>query len=89
MRAVRIPPKHFFFDAADVEMSVVPQGHERIGPRDELVFESVPRPNVTMRNVNKTGFQDSGKGNCSGCGCGFRLRTNAEISVMTSPIEKG
>jgi hypothetical protein len=34
-------------------------------------------------------LQDSGKGDCSGCGCGFRLRTNAEISVMTSPIGKG
>ena len=34
-------------------------------------------------------LQDSGKGDCSGCGCGFRLSTNAEISVMTSPIGKG
>jgi hypothetical protein len=34
-------------------------------------------------------LQDSGKGDCSGCGCGFRLRTNAENSVMTSPIGKG
>ena len=34
-------------------------------------------------------LQDSGKGDCSGCGCGSRLRTNAENSVMTSPIGKG
>ena len=34
-------------------------------------------------------LQDVGKGDCSGCSCGFRLRTNAEISVMTSPIGKG
>jgi hypothetical protein len=34
-------------------------------------------------------LQDSGKGDHSGCGCGFRLRTNAENSVMTSPIGKG
>jgi|ERR1700678_1446335 hypothetical protein len=34
-------------------------------------------------------LQDSGKGEHSGCGCGFRLRTNAENSVMTSPIGKG
>ena len=34
-------------------------------------------------------LQDSGKGDCSGCACGFRLRTNAENSVMTSPIGKG
>ena len=34
-------------------------------------------------------IQDSGKSECSGCGCGFRLRTNAENSVMTSPIGKG
>jgi hypothetical protein len=34
-------------------------------------------------------LQDAGKGDCSGCGCGFRLRTNAENSVMTSPIGKG
>src|SRR5580704_10870747 len=34
-------------------------------------------------------LQDSGKGDCSGCSCGFRLRTNAESSVMTSPIGKG
>jgi hypothetical protein len=34
-------------------------------------------------------LQDSGKGDCPGCGCGFRLRTNAENSVMTSPIGKG
>lgn len=33
--------------------------------------------------------QDPGKGDCSGCGCGFRLRTNAENSVMTNPIGKG
>ena len=31
-------------------------------------------------------LQDSCKGDCSGCGCGFRLRTNAENSVMPSPI---
>jgi hypothetical protein len=34
-------------------------------------------------------LQDSGKGDCSGCSCGCRLRTNAESSVMTSPIGKG
>ena len=34
-------------------------------------------------------LQDSCKGDCSGCGCGFRLRTNAENSVMPSPIGKG
>jgi hypothetical protein len=34
-------------------------------------------------------LQDSGKGDCSGCSCGFRLRTNAESSAMTSPIGKG
>jgi len=34
-------------------------------------------------------LQDAGEGDCSGCGCGFRLRTSAEMSVMTSPIGKG
>ena len=34
-------------------------------------------------------LQDSGTGDCSGCGCGFRLRTNAENSVMMRPIGKG
>jgi hypothetical protein len=34
-------------------------------------------------------LHDAGKGDCSVCGCGFRLRTNAEISVMPSPIGKG
>jgi len=33
--------------------------------------------------------QDSGTGDRSGFGRGFRLRTNAENSVMTSPIGKG
>jgi hypothetical protein len=34
-------------------------------------------------------LQDSGKGDCTACGCGFRLRTDAENSVITSPIGKG
>jgi len=34
-------------------------------------------------------LQDAGKGDCSRCGCGFRLRNNAEISVMTRPIGNG
>ena len=34
-------------------------------------------------------LRDSGKSDCSGYGCAFRLRTKAENSVMTSPIGKG
>jgi hypothetical protein len=33
--------------------------------------------------------QDAGKGDCSGCDCGFLLKTAAEISVTTRPIGKG
>ena len=34
-------------------------------------------------------LHNSDKGDSSDCGCGFRLRTNAENSVMSSPIGKG
>ena len=46
-------------------------------------------PTTTLGGGRRNKLQDSGKGDCSGCGCGFRLRTNAENSVMTSPIGKG
>ena len=49
----------------------------------------VTSANGDLRAKPPEQLQDSGKGDCSGCGCGFRLSTNAEISVMTSPIGKG
>src|SRR6202050_3768208 len=49
----------------------------------------LPSGNDDPRAKPPERLDDSGEGDCSGCGCSFRLRTNAENSVMTSPIEKG
>src|SRR5580658_1960519 len=44
---------------------------------------------VVQGEGSREPLQDVGKGDRSGCDEGLRLRTNAEISVMTSPIGKG
>src|SRR5215471_12464240 len=53
--------------------------------RLSAAYVRVPTNDPSRRNS----FQDAGSGDCSDCGCAFLLRTNEEISVITSPIGKG
>jgi len=63
------------------------QPYKKGAGRPSAAYSRVP--NDDPRAKSPRHLQDAGKGDCSGCDCGVRLRSNAEISVMTSPIGKG
>jgi integrase len=71
-----------------LEIAVKPRVRQKTCQDYDGILRRYIRPGLGDRPGQKR-LQDTGKGDLFGCICGFRLKTNAENSVITNPIGKG